>query len=135
MVPPRRPLAAERILRPLSFDCRGALSAYAKLLRRTNVVVPQPTGEDFAYLRRIHVTLDGINGDDFAKTSSGALENVHLNDAALSHIGRLYDLERLYADRGSTANQPITDAGLAHIRNLINLRRLSLEGVRSPTPA
>ncbi len=93
-------------------------SSYATLLRQTNRVLPQPTDEDFAYLKKI-----GALGPGAVRlilpTLSGIWPGTSLDDAAMPHIGRLYSLSELEI-RG------VSDAGLAHIKNLVNLRSLSL---------
>ncbi len=93
------------------------LDVYAKLLRRTNRVVPQPTEEDLAYLKRAGVVLDGMDLGLF--TALDGVLDFKLDDEGMKHIARLYEIERLSL-RG------ITDAGLAHIAGLINLKDLSL---------
>jgi tetratricopeptide (TPR) repeat protein len=106
------------------------VSCYAKLLRRTNVVVPQLTALDLAYLKKREFIIPSFTLDLLAKMSASEMFPVSLNDEALSHLGRLYDTKDLYADVGSSVTAPITDKGLSGIRNLINLRTLSLEGSR-----
>lgn len=95
-------------------------SSYATLLRQTNRVLPQPTDEDFAYLKKI-----GALGPDAVRLILPMLHGIwpgaSLDDAAMPHVGRLYSLRELEL-RG------VSDAGLAHIRNLVNLRGLSLSG-------
>ncbi|MHB1560489.1 MAG: tetratricopeptide repeat protein [Isosphaeraceae bacterium] len=104
------------------FQLMNIASSYATLLRQTNRVLPQPTDEDFAYLKKI-----GALGPDAVRLILPMLDHIwlgaSLDDAALPHVGRLYSLTELEL-RG------VSDAGLAHIRNLVNLRSLSLSGDR-----
>jgi tetratricopeptide (TPR) repeat protein len=93
------------------------LNGYARLLRRTNRVLPQPTEEDLAYLKKAGVVLAWADLG-FLTTQDSVLDS-RLDDEGMKHIARLYEVERLSL-RG------ITDAGLAHITGLINLRDLSL---------
>ena len=103
------------------------VARYAKLLRRTNTVLAQPTEEDLTYLMKrdvVHPWEYSIDGLEM----SNVLWSVPPVDEALSHIARLYDLQQFYADCPPAGTSLITDQGLSRIRNLINMRRLSLEG-------
>jgi hypothetical protein len=51
------------------------------------------------------------------------------DDALMSHVGKLHQLEYLHAIRLS-----VSDEGLFHLRNLTHLRTLSLEGTRVQGP-
>jgi hypothetical protein len=95
------------------------LNSYDDLLRRSNRVLPRPTQEDLAYLKKARILFDDIGLESLL--SFGDFLDPKLDDAGLAHFARLYDLQRLSL-RG------ITDAGLAHIKDLVNLRDLSLAG-------
>ena len=98
----------------------GILATYASLLRTTNRVLPPPTEADLAYLKKIVAVLPFEDLDGLAERTSLIL--CDLDDEALSHLARLYNLERLEA----ISRQPITDAGLPHLKLLINLNHLGL---------
>ncbi len=98
----------------------GVLATYASLLRTTNRVFPPPTEADLAYLKKIVAVLPDEDLDGLAERSSLIL--CDLDDEALPHLARLYNLERLDV----ISKQPITDAGLSHLKHLSNLNYLSL---------
>jgi tetratricopeptide (TPR) repeat protein len=101
---------------------QGILQGYADLLRRTNRAVPRPTEEDLAFLKKAGAVFSTVSLDDLA--TEGLLIEPMLDDQALSHIARLYSIERL------NLNRRITDVGLAHIKDLTNLRELDVTGAQ-----
>lgn len=95
-------------------------STSATLLRRTNRVLPPPTDDDIAYLKKIEALLS-VADVSFLQMTRELFPFAIIDDAALEHVGRLYCLERLDAHR-------VTDAGLAHIKDLVNLQDLKITG-------
>ena len=103
------------------------LEAYVDLLRRTNRVVLRPNEQDLAYLKKLGALSPGQDLDSLASIDELVL--VKIDDEALIHIARLYELERLrLTGLPSEGGQSVTDEGLAHIKRLTSLRILSLTG-------
>ena len=100
------------------------VNSFADLLRRTNRVVPRPTEEDLAYLKKAGVVLPFVDLDDLERCAS--VHEYALDDANLEHIARLYGIERLDLGGSLHRGKRITDAGLKHLVGLINLSDLSL---------
>ncbi|MDR3638500.1 MAG: tetratricopeptide repeat protein [Isosphaeraceae bacterium] len=91
------------------------IRVYGKLLHRTNRAVPRPTEDDLAYFKKIGVISesDGMESLMDRLTLSDTTPQRGLDDAGLSHVERLFDLEHLALD-----SPLVTDAGLAHLRAL-----------------
>jgi tetratricopeptide (TPR) repeat protein len=94
------------------------LRTYADLLRRTNRVVPLPTEDDLAYLKKVGAVLFPTSLANLMKY--GLLMESSLDDQGLAHISRFYGLEQL------RLSQDVSDAGLAHLKSLTLLRDLEL---------
>ncbi|WP_165231590.1 tetratricopeptide repeat protein [Aquisphaera insulae] len=106
-------------------ELKKLVEGYIDLLRRTNEVVPKPTEEDLAYLKKAGIVDPSTDIHSLAETDHLFDE---LDDEALAHVERLYEVESLSLRGRSIADdkprKPITDAGLAHLKGLINLRRI-----------
>jgi tetratricopeptide (TPR) repeat protein len=110
---------ADREIRPKHEQLVSIWTTYLDLLRQTNSVVPQPTEEDLAYLKKVGAVFSSSDLEDLAGETQ-LLDSDKLDDEGLSHIARLYNLDHLFL------NHSITDVGIAHVKGLINLQYLSL---------
>ena len=104
----------------------GILDRYARLLRLTNRVLPQPTEDDLAYLKKAGVVLARVDLE-FLTETDGVSDSTKLDDEGLKHIARLYEIKRLdLGHRWFPGTGRVTDSGLPHIKRLINLIDLDL---------
>jgi tetratricopeptide (TPR) repeat protein len=110
---------ADREIRPMHEQLGSILMTYLDLLRQTNSVVPQPTEEDLAYLKKVGAVYSSSDLEDLAGEIH-LLDSDKLSDEGLSHVARLYNVEDLFL------NDSITDTGMAHLKGLINLQCLYL---------
>lgn len=95
----------------------NVIENYSNLLRRTNSAVLRPTEEDLAFLKKIKAVAPSEDLADLVKLD--LIGDTELDDEGLSHIARLYGIQRL-----SLSNDGITDKGIQHLKDLTNLRSI-----------